>query len=429
MAVPVKSAAIGFIFVTLLIDTIGFGVVIPVLPDLIQHLKHTDMSKTSQYGGLLIATYAVMQFVFAPVLGNLSDRYGRRPVLLFSLLGFGMDYVFQGLAPTLGWLFAGRLIAGMTGASFTTASAYIADISTPENRTQNFGLVGVAFGLGFILGPFLGGEMSTFGLRVPFFAAAALSLLNALFGFFILPESLSMENRRKFEWKRANPVGAILNLKKYPALTGLFVSVFFVFTAAHAVQSNWTFFNKEKFHWSAAEIGYSLSFVGLLIGLVQGVLIRPLIPWLGPRKTLYIGLILYALACLLFAFASRSWMMYVFLVPYCLGGIAGPSLQSIISGSVPASEQGELQGLMTSIMSATSIFGPLLMTGLFAYYTQPHGRIYFPGAPFLAGAFFLGCSVVIAYLSLRGKNDPSEGDIAVSNPPPGALESARETIS
>jgi DHA1 family tetracycline resistance protein-like MFS transporter len=428
MAKPVKSAAIGFIFVTLLIDTIGFGVVIPVLPSLIQQLKHCNLSKASQYGGWLLATYSITQFAFAPVLGNLSDRYGRRPVLLFSLLGFGIDYAFQGLAPTLGWLFVGRFIAGITGASFTTASAYIADVSTPENRTQNFGLIGVAFGIGFILGPFLGGELSGFGLRVPFFAAAGLSLLNALFGFFILPESLTRENRRRFEWKRANPVGSLLSLKKYPSLTGLFVSMFFVFTAAHAVQTTWTYFNMEKFHWSRAEVGYSLSFVGLLIGLVQGLLIRPVIPWLGPRKTLYIGLILYTIGCLLFAFASQGWMMYAFLVPYCLGGIAGPSLQSIMAGYVPASEQGELQGLMTSIMSATSVFGPLMMTGLFAYFTRSQGRIYFPGAPFLAGSFFLGCSVVIAYLSLRGKKDPPGGKIPGSGPLPGIPESARETI-
>jgi MFS transporter, DHA1 family, tetracycline resistance protein len=429
MPVRNRSAAMGFIFVTLLVDTIGFGVIIPVLPRLIQELKHCDLSKASQYGGYLVAIYSLTQFLFAPVLGNLSDRFGRRPILLFSLLGFGLDYTFQGFAPTLAWLFVGRLIAGITGASFTTASAYIADVSTPENRTQNFGLIGVAFGVGFILGPFLGGEMATFGLRVPFFTAAGLSLLNALFGFFILPESLSQANRRPFDWKRANPVGSILNLRKYPTLIGLFVAVFFVFMAAHAVQTTWTYFNMEKFHWNPAEVGYSLSFVGLLIGLVQGLLIRPLIPWLGPRKTLYIGLLLYTFGCLLFAFAFRSWMMYACLIPYCLGGIAGPALQSLISGSVPANEQGEIQGLMTSIMSATSIFGPLLMTGLFAYYTRPGGRIYFPGAPFLAGAFFLGCSVVIAYLSLRTRKDPPMGPIPLPEGIPGEPEFPPATIA
>lgn len=324
-------------------------------------------------------------------------------MLLFSLLGFGLDYVLQGFAPTLGWLFVGRAIAGITGASFTTGSAYIADVSTPENRTQNFGLVGVAFGVGFILGPLMGGVLSKYGLRVPFFTAAGFSLLNALFGFFILPESLPLERRRKFEWARANPVGSLLALKRYPSLSGLFLSLVCLYMAAHSVQTTWSYFNMEKFKWTSAMVGYSLAFVGLLVGLVQGVLIRPLIPRLGTHKSLYLGLVMYAIGCTLFAFASQGWMMYVFLVPYCLGGIAGPSLQSILSGSVPADEQGELQGLLTSLMSVTTILGPLLMTGLFAYFTRPQGRIYFPGAPFLAGAMFMICSVLIAYMSLRPK--------------------------
>jgi len=413
MAAPPKSAAIGFIFVTLLIDTIGFGLVIPVFPKLVQQLAHADLSVAAQYGGWLVTCYAIMQFLFAPVLGNLSDRFGRRPVLLFSLLGFGLDYAFQGFAPTIGWLFVGRAIAGVTGASFTTASAYIADISTPENRAQNFGLIGVAFGVGFIAGPALGGLLGGFGLRIPFFAAAGFSLLNALFGYFVLPESLSLEKRRKFDWKRANPLGAILNFRKYPALTGLFVSVIFIYTAAHAVQTTWTYYNMEKFKWSTGMVGYSLAFVGLMVALVQGLLIRPVIPWLGPKKSVYIGLLFYVLGYVLFAFANQGWLMFLFLVPYCLGGISGPSLQSLLSGHVPPDEQGELQGLLTSLMSATSIFGPLLMTGLFAYYTRPGGHIYFPGAPFLAGAFFIGCSVVIAYLTLRKEKDP-----LVSQAPP-----------
>jgi DHA1 family tetracycline resistance protein-like MFS transporter len=398
-----NKAAIGFIFVTLLIDTMGFGLVIPVLPGLITHLAHVDNSKTAQYAGLLLFTYAVMQFLCAPILGNLSDRYGRRPVLLFSLLGFGLDYVLQGLAPTLGWLFVGRFIAGITGASFTTGSAYIADVSTPENRTQNFGLVGVAFGLGFIIGPAIGGQLTQFGLRAPFFAAAGFSLLNFLFGLLVLPESLPADKRRKFEWKRANPVGSLMALKRYPALGGLFVSLIFVYVAAHAVQSTWPYYTIEKFKWSPKEIGWSLTFVGVMFALVQGGLIRVIIPKLGNQRSLYIGLILYALGATLMAFATHSWMMYAFLVPYCLGGIAGPALQSIMAGSVPQNEQGELQGLLTSLMSATSIIGPLLMTGLFAYYTRKGGSFYFPGAPYLAGGFFLLCSVVIAWMTLRNR--------------------------
>jgi len=393
----------GFIFTTLLIDTTGFGLVIPIFPKLLQQLGHIDMSKAAQYGGLLAMVYAIMQFVFAPVLGNLSDRFGRRPILLFSLLGFGLDYAFQGLAPSIGWLFVGRLIAGITGASFTTASAYIADISTSENRAQNFGLIGVAFGLGFIIGPLLGGVLGGVGLRLPFFVAGGFSLLNTLFGYFVLPESLPADKRRRFEWKRANPVGSLVALKRYPALTGLFVVVVFLYMAAHAVQTTWTYYNMEKFKWSTSQVGYSLAVVGFLIALVQGLLIRKIIPWLGQKWSLYLGLLLYTTGYILFALATQGWMMYAFLVPYCMGGIAGPALQSLLAAHVPSNEQGELQGLLTSLMSLTSVFGPLMMTGLFAYYTRPGGVLYLPGAPFLAGAFFLACSLVTAYLTLRNE--------------------------
>lgn len=396
-----RSAALGFIFVTLLIDSMGFGLLIPVFPDLIQKLGHCDVSKAAQYGGWLTALYAGLQFIFAPFLGNLSDRYGRRPVLLFSLLGFGLDYVFQGFAPTLGWLFVGRSIAGLTGASFTTASAYIADISTPENRAQNFGLIGVAFGLGFMLGPGIGGLLGNWGLRIPFFVAAGFSLLNLLFGYFILPESLSPEKRRKFDIKRANPVGSLISLGRYPALWGLFISLIFLYLAAYSVQTTWPYFGEEKFQWTKGQIGFSLTVVGVLTALVQGFLIRKTIPLLGTQKSIYTGLLLYCFGLVLFAFAPQGWMMYIFLIPYCLGGIAGPALQSTLSGHVPANEQGELQGMVTGIMSLAAVVGPLIMTGLFAYYTRPHGKIYFPGAPFLAGAICMLCSIVIAYRALR----------------------------
>ena len=241
------EAAIGFIFITLLIDVIGFGIIIPVLPKLISQLIHGTVSDASVYGGWLMFAYAGMQFLCAPVLGNLSDQFGRRPVILFSLLGFGLDYIFQAFAPTIGWLFAGRLIAGITGGSFTTATAYIADISTPEKRAQNFGMIGVAFGLGFIIGPVLGGLLGHFGTKVPFLAAAGLALINAVYGYFILPESLSKEHRRKFSWKRANPVGSLKMLKKHPLILGLVGSLFCIYIAGHAAQSTWTFITMEKF--------------------------------------------------------------------------------------------------------------------------------------------------------------------------------------
>lgn len=396
-------AATRFIFVTILIDVIGFGLVIPVLPRLIQDLIAGDISEAGKWGGWLTFAYAIMQFIFAPVLGNLSDKYGRRPVLLVSLFGFGLDYILLSLAPTIGWLFAGRLIAGITGASITTASAYMADISTNENRAQNFGMIGAAFGIGFIIGPVLGGAIGQFGARLPFVVAAILALLNALYGYFILPESLAKENRRPFSWKRANPAGSLLQLKKYPAMGGLIFSLVLIYLAAHAVQSTWTFINIEKFNWSEAMIGYSLGLVGILVALVQGVLIKYLNAKIGNERSVYSGIFFYAVGLLLFAFASQSWMMFVFLVPYCLGGITMPALQSIIAAAVPANEQGELQGALTSLASATSIAGPLMMTHLFAYFTSEGAPVQFAGAPFLLGAIFMVISALIAWNTLYRK--------------------------
>ena len=396
-----RKAAVSFIFITLLLDVIGLGLIIPVFPQLIEELIQGNISEASQWAGLLTFAYAIMQFICAPIIGNLSDMYGRRPVLLFSLLGFGIDYIFLALAPTIWWLFVGRLIAGLFGASFTTATAYIADISTAENRSKNFGMIGAAFGLGFIIGPGLGGLLGGVGPRVPFMAAAVLTLMNLIYGYFVLPESLAKEHRRPFEWKRANPMGSLLQLKKYKGVEGLIVSLIFLYIAGHAVQSTWTFFNIEKFQWSNTLMGISLTVIGLLIAIVQGGLIRYINPKLGEERSVYVGLGLYSLGLFLFSFATDGWMMFVFLIPYCLGGIAGPAIQSIISGNVPKNEQGELQGVLTSLMSATSIVGPLLMTNLFAWFTRPEGDIKFAGAPFFAGAILMLISAVIAVRSMK----------------------------
>jgi DHA1 family tetracycline resistance protein-like MFS transporter len=399
-----RKAAIGFIFVTLLIDVTGLGIIIPVVPKLIEDLLHTtDISKVALYGGWLTFSYAIMQFLFAPVLGNLSDKYGRRPILLFSLFGFGLDYLFLSVAPSITWLFVGRLIAGVTGASMTTASAYIADISTPETRAQNFGMIGAAFGLGFIIGPMTGGLLGELGPRIPFFVAAALALLNGVYGYFILPESLDKEHRRAFDWKRANPISSLKNLSRFPAVSGLIVSFFLIYVASHAVQSNWSFFNIEKFKWTPKMIGISLAVVGVLVSAVQGGLVRFVNPKLGNERSVYVGLILYTLGLILFGIASQSWMMFVFLIPYCLGGISGPGLQAIISGQVPPNEQGELQGSLTSVISITSIVGPLVMSNLFAYFTGPSAPIYFPGAPFILAAVLMLLSCVLAYKALKTK--------------------------
>src|SRR6478736_668923 len=396
-----RSPAIGFIFVTLLIDVTGLGIIIPVMPTLIQELTQGTVSEAARYGGWLISAYAIVQFFCAPIMGGLSDKYGRRPVLLASLFGFGLDYLFLAFAPSIGWLFLGRVLAGVMGASFTTGAAYIADISTPENRSQNFGMIGAAFGLGFIVGPVIGGLLGGFGPRVPFLAAAGLSLLNWLYGFFILPESLKPENRRKFTMKRANPLGTLISLWRYPVVAGLIVALAFTYVASHAVQSNWAFFTKEKFQWNETMIGISLGVVGLVFAIVQGGLIRFIIPKLGQQRSVYVGISLSALGLLLYAFASQGWMMYGITVVYCLGGIAGPALQGIMAGTVLPSEQGELQGGFASLMSLASIIGPLLMTGLFSYFTGATTPYYFPGAAMLLGAILTLTSALLARRTIK----------------------------
>jgi DHA1 family tetracycline resistance protein-like MFS transporter len=348
-----------------------------------------------------MGTYAAMQFLFAPIIGGLSDRYGRRPVLLASLFAFGLDYILLGFAPNIGWLFVGRLIAGITGASFSTATAYISDVSTPEKKAQNFGMIGAAFGLGFILGPILGGIIGTFGPRVPFFASAAISLINCVYGYFVLPESLSIENRRPFDIKRANPLGSIVQIKKYPKIVGLVVCLFIVYIAGHANQSSWVYITMEKFSWDERMVGLSLGWVGLTVGLVQGGLSRIIIPKLGQIQSVYIGLFIAFAGYIMFAFATQGWMMFAFMTVFAFSGIAGPSIQSLISNQVPPNEQGEVQGTLTSLISLTSIIGPLLMNNLlFHYFSKQGTNYYFPGAPFLMAGILVLISTYIAYKNL-----------------------------
>ncbi len=388
-----RAAGVGFIFITLMIDITGWGIIIPVVPKLIQELIHNpDISVASQYGGWLSFAYAGMQFLFASVLGGLSDRFGRRPIILFSLLGFSVNFMIQALAPSIFWLFVGRIFSGVTGASVTTASAYIADVSTDEDRAKNFGLVGAAFGVGFIVGPVLGGLLGHYGARVPFYAAAALCLINFLYGWFVLPESLAPEHRR-----RANPVGSLMQLRRHPEIIGLVSALVFVYIASHAVQANWTFFTMYKFGWNEQLVGISLGVSGLMAALVQGYLIRLVQPRLGNERTIIYGLSLYAVGLLLFAFASQSWMMFAFLVPYGLGGIAGPALQAVISTQVPRGEQGELQGALASLISLTAIVGPPLMTNTFYYFTHDAAPFLFPGAPFFLAFLLMSVSVLMVY--------------------------------
>ncbi len=401
-SVKTSRNALIFIFITVLLDVIGLGIIIPVIPALIMELTGEGLSRASIYGGWLLFVYSLMQFLCAPIVGSLSDRFGRRPVLLLSLTGFGLDYILMGLAPTIGWLFLGRFLAGITGASTVTASAYIADVSPSDKRAQNFGLIGAAFGLGFIIGPVIGGLLGEYGARIPFFAAAGLTLLNVLYGFFILPESLPPEERRAFAWSRANPLGTLQEMRKYPVLVGLAGALVLLYLSSHATQSTWTFYTMEKFDWSEREVGYSLGFVGLMVAIVQGGLTRVLIPRIGPRRAIFVGFTLYIIGFLGFAFADAGWMMFAWVVPFSLGGLAGPALQGIMSNQVPKNSQGELQGAITGLVSLSAIVGPPVMTYLFGYFTSDAAPFYFPGAPFLTGALLVLGSALLAIRPLRG---------------------------
>ncbi len=396
MAMEQKSLnkALGFIFLTVLIDVTGLGIVIPVLPQLIQELSGYHLSDASRIAGYMGSSFSLMLFLFAPIMGGLSDRFGRRPVLLFSLFGFGLDYLLQGFAPSITWLFIGRIIAGITGSSFSTAGSFIADVSPPEKRAQNFGLIGAAFGLGFIIGPAIGALLGNYGLRVPFFGSAVLALLNMLFGIFVLPESLKPENRRAFDWKRANPLGTLRVLFSYPIVKGFLLSLFLVYVAHYALQSTWSFYTIEKFKWDAKMIGISLSIVGLMAAIVQGGLSRIIIPKLGNKQSILFALIIAMFGYLAFAFAPTGWAMFAITVPFSFSGLSGPAIQGLISNQVPQNAQGELQGGLMGLMSFTAIIGPLLMTNLFGYFTNTSHAIYFPGASFLLASLLVLAGII-----------------------------------
>ena len=391
-----KNYSLLFIFITIFIDITGLGIIIPIIPSLISELIDGSISEAAMYSGWLMFSYATLQFLFAPILGGLSDQFGRRPIILLSLFGFGINYIVLAIAPDIVWLFIGRIFQGIMGASLTTASAYIADISSPEKKAQNFGLIGAAFGLGFILGPVIGGYLGQFGSRVPFYAASIFTLINLLYGFLILPESLKKENRRKFDIKRANPIGTLLSLRRYPLISGLLVCIILFNIAQHATHSTWSFFTIEKFDWDEKLVGYSLGFIGILAAIVQGGLIRIIIPKFGKVNSLYLGMSFYIIGLILFTIADESWMVFAFAIPLSLGGLCGPALQGIMTNQIPDNEQGEFQGGITSLISLTSIIGPLLMTNLFSLFTSNKNLIYFPGAPFLMAAILSIFGLLVA---------------------------------
>ncbi|MCY3821331.1 MAG: TCR/Tet family MFS transporter [Gammaproteobacteria bacterium] len=388
--------AVGFIFVTVLLNSIGFGIILPVLPELIVDITGDPVHEAARYGGWLAFAYASMQFIFSPMAGNLSDRFGRCPVLLVSLFVFGIDYLIMGLAPTLAWLFVGRLIAGTSGATYGIANACIADLFPPDKRAQNFGLIGAAFGVGFILGPVIGGFLGEFGPRTPFFVTAGIAFANALFGLLVIPETLKEEDRRPFRFGRANPLGAFRQMGRFPVVAGILGAYFLYMMAHDSLPAVWAFYTMDRYGWGPRDVGFSLGVVGVCMLVVQGFLIRKIIPLWGSRRTAYVGLMLAAVAFFGYALSPVGWAMYMWIVIGAGSGLIIPAMNGIMSRQIPANAQGALQGLLGSVASSTFIFSPVMMTQLFAYFSSPAAPVYFPGAAFaLAGVLTAGSALVM----------------------------------
>ncbi|MEM7078395.1 MAG: TCR/Tet family MFS transporter [Pseudomonadota bacterium] len=385
-----KRHALTFVTITVFLDTVGFGLIVPVLPAFLMELTGQSLSETSQIAGYLVACFAFLQFLFAPLIGNLSDRFGRRPVLLVSLLFYGINFLIAGLATALWVLFLGRILTGIAGATYSTANALIADVSPPEERAQNFGLMGMAFGLGFIFGPSLGGFLGDVDVRLPFYVAAGLAGVNVLYGFFFLRETLPADTRRAFDIRRANPVGALLQIRQYPLLVGLIATMFVYNIGFHVYPSNWNFYTILKFDWTPLDVGLSMGLVGILMAFVQGYLIRIVIPKWGATRTAFVGFSAAAISYIGIAFAPNALAVYMWCFVSALAGLIGPSVTSILSNQVPQNEQGELQGVLASVASVAAIIGPFVMTQSFTYFTNTQAPFYFPGIAFtIAGVLAL----------------------------------------
>ena len=392
-----RRFALGVVFFTALMDSIGFGIILPVTPTLLMEVSAEVLSSSAVYGGWLMFSFAIMQFVSMPVLGNLSDAYGRKPVLLGSLLVLSINYLIMGLAQSLVLLFIGRLISGIGSATFSTCNAYIADTTSVEERAQFFGLMGAAFGLGFVIGPVLGGFLGEYGSRVPFFATAGLIFFNLIIGLVFLPESHTPNNRRPFEIRRANPFTALKQMSQFKIVFGIIGVLFLYNMGHHALPAVWTFWGIEKFDWTPREIGYSLGFIGILMVFSQGYLIRIVIPALGMRWAGVVGLSFTIIAFLGYAMSQTPTMAYMFMIAGALGGLAGPAMSGIASSQVGPDQQGELQGAIGSMGSLTNIISPLLMTMVFGFYTGSDAYFYFPGAPFILAAILTVMSLVLFF--------------------------------
>lgn len=402
MSSSTRQPAIRFVFITLLLDVIGFGLLIPVGPRLVEQLTGKNEVDSAPVYAALAATYALMQFVFAPVLGNLSDRFGRRPVILVSLFGSGIDYIAGALAPNIAFLFLTRAINGVSGANMTACNAYIADITPPEKRAAAFGMVGAAFGIGFILGPALGGALGEIDIRLPFWAAAAMCLTNWLYGWFVLPESLPIERHRAFNWKRANPIGSFAHLTRYPVVSGLAAAQFALNLAMFGLHATWVLYTAHRYGWSSFQTGLSLTVVGIGAAFVQGGLARKIIPALGEPRSLIVGIAIGVLSYFGYALAPQGWMIYVIILFGSLGGIAQPAAQAIVTKSVPPTEQGEVQGALTSLSSIAAILGPMLAGYLFGHFgDKANATIYIPGASFLAGGLLAAAGLALSISALK----------------------------
>ena len=409
---PAERRALLFLFVTVLVDAIGFGIVIPVFPGLIIGWTGASLGEAAKIAGGISFLHASVQFLCGPVIGGLSDRFGRRPMLLASLIAFGADYLVMAFAPNLWWLVVARIVAGVTGATFPTAYAYLADISSPERRSANFGLIGMAFGFGFIIGPALGGLVAQFSPRAPFLLAAALAFANALYGWLVLPESLAPENRRAFDLRRANPVGALLRLRAaHPRVLALALTVFVWAMSYQSLYSVWNFFGIQRFGWTPAQVGWSLAAVGVSGAIVQGVFSRRLIPRFGQRRIIIAGAVSAMVGYAIYAFATAGWMLYAGIAVSALQGLVFPCLQGLMSADVSPSEQGELQGSVTSMQALAAILGPPLMTTTFAAFSAERASVYFPGAPFLLSTGFAALALAMFFRATRGGGVPARSKL------------------
>lgn len=398
----VRRAAVAFIFITVTLDILAIGVIIPVLPHIIKDMVGGSFIEATRWSGWFGTAFMVMQFVSTPVQGALSDHFGRRPIILMSNLGLGLDFILMAVVNTLPLLFIGRVISGITSASFSTANAYIADVTPFEKRAAAFGLMGAAFGLGFIIGPALGSTLSHWGPRVPFWAAAVLSLANFCYGLFVLPESLPKERRVKIDWKRANPIGSLKLLKRYPQVFALAFVVFLFALAQYAYNATFVLNVDYRFHWDEQKVGYVLGFVGVLTAIVQGWLVGKIIPKLGERRALLLGTLCGLIALTVYGLTPHGWVFLMMMPLGALMGMAGPVVQSVMTRQVDPHEQGRLQGALASLSSVAGMIGPLLFTGVFAHFIDPKTPVQIPGAPFLLSALLVALALVIAWRSTRG---------------------------